>query len=275
MPTNNPNGAVNTAAQEAQKLVTFGASLIKLHIPYVWGGTTTKGFDCSGFTQYAYKHALGINIPRTSEEQAHVGVSVPRSALQPGDLLFYDIDHANSHVAMYAGGGQQIVARHTGTFLQFQSVGNFSHAQRIIGNIPGGTVGGVSQTPANNAVDISGGLSDLIPTPQSVGKAIADSLGIPDIKDGIQRLGLILFGGGLVLYGIYLLNTGVEKKVNEYITGGNDKDEKESSEEEKGEAPTPRTAARKGEAEASGKVVKKPVTSELGTEEALESAANA
>lgn len=269
MPTNNPAGAQNTAAQDAQKLVNFGASLIKLHIPYVWGGTTTKGFDCSGFTQYAYKHALGINIPRTSEEQAHVGVSVPRSALQPGDLLFYDVTHANSHVAMYAGGGQQIVARHTGTFLQFQAVGNFSHAQRIIGNIPGGTVGGLSPTPATNAVDPTGGLGNLIPTPQSVGKAIADSLGIPDIKDGAQRLGLILFGGGLVLYGIHLLNSGVAKKVNEYITGN---DKEEATEKEASETPAAETKASKTPEKISQK---KPVASDLGTKEALESAANA
>lgn len=221
--------ANNSAASIAAKLIAFGDSLIKLHIPYKWGGTTIKGgFDCSGFTQFAYKH-FGYKIPRTAEEQAHFGTTVPRNAIQPGDLLFYDTTHTNSHVAMYAGNGEQIVARHTGTFLQRQKVGSFTHAQRIIGTIPGGAVGGIAATPADL---LSGGLADLIPTPQDVWSAIGASLGVSDMKDALQRLGLILFGGGLLLYGIKLMASGsISKAMN--ATGGESNPEKpEASEEE-------------------------------------------
>lgn len=71
--------------------------------PYVWGGTTPDGFDCSGLTQWAWREA-GVEIPRTADQQA-VGRQVAYEDLQPGDLLIWD-----GHAAMYAGEGQIIEA---------------------------------------------------------------------------------------------------------------------------------------------------------------------
>ena len=71
--------------------------------PYVWGGTTPEGFDCSGLTQWAWREA-GVEIPRTADQQA-VGRQVAYEDLQPGDLLIWD-----GHAAMYAGEGQIIEA---------------------------------------------------------------------------------------------------------------------------------------------------------------------
>ncbi len=70
-------------------------------IPYVWGGTTTSGFDCSGFTGYVYARA-GISIPRTAEAQRAASTKVSNPA--PGDLVFFGIPAF--HVAIYAGNGQ-------------------------------------------------------------------------------------------------------------------------------------------------------------------------
>lgn len=78
--------------------------------PYAFGGTTPKGFDCSGFTQYVFKKT-GINLPRTSFEQFNYGEVVNNSQLQAGDLVFFTTYEAGaSHVGLYVGGGQFIHA---------------------------------------------------------------------------------------------------------------------------------------------------------------------
>jgi cell wall-associated NlpC family hydrolase len=75
-------------------------------VPYRRGGTSPRGFDCSGYTQYVYSK-LGVALPRVASAQAHSAVPVRRSYAKPGDLVFY---HSGGgyvyHVGIYAGGGQ-------------------------------------------------------------------------------------------------------------------------------------------------------------------------
>ena len=81
-------------------------------VPYVWGGNTPNGFDCSGFTKYVFAKN-GVGLPRTSREQAHVGDGVPLDfgQMRPGDLLlFAEPGEAISHVAIYVGSGRIIHA---------------------------------------------------------------------------------------------------------------------------------------------------------------------
>jgi cell wall-associated NlpC family hydrolase len=81
-------------------------------VPYVWGGNTPSGFDCSGFTKYVFAKN-GVTLPRTSREQARVGDGVPLDfdAMRPGDiLLFAEPGEAVSHVAIYVGSGRIIHA---------------------------------------------------------------------------------------------------------------------------------------------------------------------
>ena len=81
-------------------------------VPYVWGGNTPSGFDCSGFTKYVFAKN-GVSLPRTSREQARVGDAVPLDygRMLPGDiLLFAEPGEAVSHVAIYVGSGRIIHA---------------------------------------------------------------------------------------------------------------------------------------------------------------------
>lgn len=80
-------------------------------IPYRWGGTTTAGFDCSGFTRRVYSD-VGINIGRTTWDQHAQGKSVAKKDLQTGDLVFFNTSGSLSHVGIYVGNGRMI---HAGT----------------------------------------------------------------------------------------------------------------------------------------------------------------
>lgn len=75
-------------------------------VSYKMGGTTTKGFDCSGFTSYVFKK-LGVTLPRVSSAQYKVGTSVSKSSLKAGDLVFFNTTGRGvSHVGIYVGNGK-------------------------------------------------------------------------------------------------------------------------------------------------------------------------
>ena len=77
-------------------------------VPYVWGGMTPSGFDCSGFVQYVFMEN-GISIPRTTAQQINIGSSVSKSSLKPGDLVFFNTSGSGvSHVGIYVGDNQFI-----------------------------------------------------------------------------------------------------------------------------------------------------------------------
>jgi len=108
---------VNTDNQDSQGTSDLGQQLVAyakrfLDSPYVYGGTSPSGFDCSGFVGYVYKH-FGISLERTAADQSEQGTRVTKDNLQPGDLIFFDTNggHNNiSHVGMYIGNGKFIHA---------------------------------------------------------------------------------------------------------------------------------------------------------------------
>jgi cell wall-associated NlpC family hydrolase len=84
--------------------------------PYVYGGSTPSGFDCSGFVSYVYAQ-LGISLPRTTSGIRAVGHVVSRANALPGDLIY-----TAGHVAIYAGGNQEIDAPRPGKTVQFRAI---------------------------------------------------------------------------------------------------------------------------------------------------------
>jgi len=105
-----------------------------LGTPYVWGGTTPDGFDCSGFVQYLYKQTFGIDLPRTTYTQQNEGVEVSFKDLQMGDLLFFVSGGSTEHVAMYLGDGFYIHAPEPGDSIKITDMESFTptFAKRII-----------------------------------------------------------------------------------------------------------------------------------------------
>lgn len=114
-----PSATGNKVADYAQTL---------LGTRYTWGGSSTSGFDCSGFTQYVYKNALGVDIPRVSRAQATVGSAVSTSSMKVGDLLYFDTTGSGttSHVGIYLGNGKFIHASGTATNPEYVKVSNLS-----------------------------------------------------------------------------------------------------------------------------------------------------
>lgn len=111
-----------------------------LNTPYLWGGTSKRGIDCSAFVQAVMYQALGIALPRTSLEQSGVGENVEVKDLKFGDLLFFDTMHKGrvTHVGMYLSDGYFV---HSGsstgvivTSLEKETYSKaFLKARRVIG----------------------------------------------------------------------------------------------------------------------------------------------
>jgi cell wall-associated NlpC family hydrolase len=92
-----------------------------LGVPYVWGGASPAGFDCSGLVMYVYAQ-IGISLPHGATMQQQMSTPVPISALQQGDLVFFGGPGYSYHVGIYAGNGQMIAAPHTGAVVSYCSI---------------------------------------------------------------------------------------------------------------------------------------------------------
>lgn len=128
------------ASHEHGKILAFNESLLGgghadvvaiakkyLGVPYVWGGTSPSGFDCSGLCQYCYAK-IGVDLPRTSREQFHAGAYIPPNRLdllKPGDLVFFGVNADPDqihHVGIFAGGDSFIEAPFTGDVVRISSL---------------------------------------------------------------------------------------------------------------------------------------------------------
>ena len=122
-----PEGAAVVAPSQYGGVV--GIAMKYLGTPYVWGGSSPAGFDCSGFVAYVYGQ-MGVSLPHYSGAQYGVGTPVPRDQLAPGDLVFFD---GLGHVGIYIGGGQFIHAPHTGDVVKISSMSESWYASTYVG----------------------------------------------------------------------------------------------------------------------------------------------
>ena len=105
-----------------------GIAMHYLGTPYVWGGASPSGFDCSGFVMYVFAQ-VGVSLPHSSYAQYGYGSAVSRGDLQPGDLVFFD---GLGHVGIYVGGGSFIHAPHTGDVVKISSLSGW-YASTYVG----------------------------------------------------------------------------------------------------------------------------------------------
>ena len=122
----NSSGSVSASGKAAEAVQI---AMRYLGVPYVWGGSSPSGFDCSGLVMYVYAQ-LGVSLPHSAASQYGYGTHVSRSELEPGDLVFFG--NPIHHVGIYVGNGDMINAPHTGADVRIQPLdSDYSGATRI------------------------------------------------------------------------------------------------------------------------------------------------
>ncbi len=118
-------GADRTAAvapaPDASASDVVSIAMRYLGIAYRYGGTTPRGFDCSGFTQYVFRQ-VGISLPRTAQQQLQATTRISRSQARAGDLVFYVNGGYSGHVGIYLGNGKMIDSPRTGSVISVRSI---------------------------------------------------------------------------------------------------------------------------------------------------------
>lgn len=136
-------GGTPISRSDADDLI--GSAMGLLGVAYRYGGSSARtGFDCSGFMQHIFSRSMQISLPRTSAEQARMGVPVGRGSLQPGDMVFFRTMGGGriSHVGLYIGNDRFIHAPRAGKRIEIASLGNkywnakYATARRIKKNDP-------------------------------------------------------------------------------------------------------------------------------------------
>ncbi len=135
-------GSTGAIADEGFAEKLMGKAMQLIGVKYRYGGTSpSTGLDCSGYVQYVFKSAVGVNLPRTAAAQAHVGDRVD-SDMRPGDMVFFNTrGFSNSHVGIYVGNGMFVHSPNSRSEVRFDSLDNgywknhFTSARRVNGGL--------------------------------------------------------------------------------------------------------------------------------------------
>lgn len=126
--TNNDSQATSSSSNSnltSGSVVSLAVKLASANIPYVWGGNSLSGMDCSGLVQYVFKNADGVTLPHnTVAQEAYVAKHSVASA-QPGDILFWGTPGSTYHDAIYIGNNQYVAAPSTGKNVQVQTISKY------------------------------------------------------------------------------------------------------------------------------------------------------
>ena len=139
-PRRTPDAAANQKSMLDSAVAMVGQ-------PYRYGGATPGGFDCSGLVVYAGRHG-GLRLPRTAEEQLHVGIPIARRDLRAGDLVFLHLAHQELHVGIAIDGSRFVHAPSSGGHVRIDSIEasfysrRFFAARRVIAAAPATTHSG-------------------------------------------------------------------------------------------------------------------------------------
>ncbi|MBS1715308.1 MAG: C40 family peptidase [Armatimonadetes bacterium] len=122
------------ASNSVDKDGLIGTAMKNMGVHYRWGGTSTNGFDCSGFTSYVYSRH-GTRLPRTANEQSHKGQKVAKDELKKGDLVFFKTTRSDrvSHVGIYVGNGKFIHASSGGGKVRINDLSDGYYNKRFAG----------------------------------------------------------------------------------------------------------------------------------------------
>ena len=128
-----PSNSVSYNGTSAKRKAVIEYAAQFLGTPYVYGGSTPSGFDCSGFTSYVFKNTVG-SIPRVAQSQFDATTRVSREELLPGDLVFFGSSASSiSHVGIYVGDDQFIHSPHTGDVVKYDSLNSSYYSSRFQG----------------------------------------------------------------------------------------------------------------------------------------------
>lgn len=120
-----PSSAATSNVQNTGSVTGLATSLANNTIPYVWGGKTPAGFDCSGFVSYVFQHDAGISLPSYTVAMESYVNKESVSAAQPGDLLFWGTPGATYHVGIYLGNNQYASAPTFGQNVKVQTISSY------------------------------------------------------------------------------------------------------------------------------------------------------